>query len=224
MEKDSLSNDYNTSREKLILPEYGRNVQKMVEDLKQIEDRDKRSAQARGIIRTMERIHPQTGASGDTEQKLWDHLFIMAGYDLDIDAPYPMPAKEEKLITPSPIPLDKSKIEAREYGRNIEKIIKLIAFEPDGDQKNSLIRDLAIYMRQQYLIWNKNNVADETIFADIERISCDILGEAHMIHVPDGLMLSKISDDTVFSRPGLNLYGVKNQRQNQKRNYQKRKR
>ena len=123
MEKDSLSNDYNTSREKLILPEYGRNVQKMVEDLKQIEDRDKRSAQARGIIRTMERIHPQTGASGDTEQKFWDHLFIMAGYDLDIDAPYPMPAKEEKLITPSPIPLDKSKIEAREYGRNIEKII-----------------------------------------------------------------------------------------------------
>ena len=90
-------------------------------------------------------------------------------------------------------------IKARHYGRNIESIIDLIASEPDGEVKTAMIRSLAIYMRQQYLIWNKDTVADETIFADIERLS------GGRVTVPEGLELSKIDSNANFSRPGMNM-------------------
>ena len=174
---------YNTEVEKLAMPEYGRNVLKMVEIMKGIEDRAKRSEQARAIV----------------EQKLWDHLYMIAGYDLDIDAPYPAPHPEVINSRPDPIPLNTKPIKARHYGRNIESIIDLIASEPDGEVKTAMIRSLAIYMRQQYLIWNKDTVADETIFADIERLS------GGRVTVPEGLELSKIDSNANFSRPGMNM-------------------
>lgn len=219
-----MAHDYNTVREKLVMPEYGRNIQKMVEDLKDIPDKAKRTEQAKAIVHTMELLNPSVHSEENWEHKLWDHLYVMADYDLDVDSPYPAPAREDKQLHPQQIPIPKNKIEAREYGRNIENVMKLIAFEPDGEQKTGLIRNLAIYMRQQYLIWNKNNVADETIFSDIERISRDLVGEAHMIHVPEGLSLTKIDEDANFSRPGLNLYGGQNRRGQQKRNFPRRKR
>ena len=132
-------------------------------------------------------------------QKLWDHLYMIAGYDLDIDSPYPAPLPEVVASRPDPIPLNTRPIKARHYGRNIESILNLIASEPDGEVKTAMIRSLAIYMRQQYLIWNKDTVADETIFQDIERLS----GGA--VKVPEGLELSKLSSEASFSRPGINL-------------------
>ena len=84
--------DYNTEREKLAMPEYGRNVLKMVEDVKKIEDRAKRSEQARAVVSVMEILNPQLHSADNWEQKLWDHLYIMAGYDLDVDSPDPMPS------------------------------------------------------------------------------------------------------------------------------------
>ena len=90
-------------------------------------------------------------------------------------------------------------IRARHYGRNIESILDLIASEPEGEVKTAMIRSLAIYMRQQYLIWNKDTVSDETIFKDIERLS------GGRVKVPEGIELSKISADASFSRPGMNL-------------------
>ena len=90
-------------------------------------------------------------------------------------------------------------IRARHYGRNIESILDLIAREPEGEMKTAMIRSLAIYMRQQYLIWNKDTVSDETIFQDIERLS------GGRVRVPEGIELSKISADASFARPGMNL-------------------
>ena len=90
-------------------------------------------------------------------------------------------------------------IRVRHYGRNIESILDLIAKEPEGEVKTAMIRSLAIYMRQQYLIWNKDTVADSTIFQDIERLS------GGKVRVPDGMELSKLSADVSFSRPGMNL-------------------
>lgn len=86
--------DYNTEREKLAMPEYGRNVLKMVEQLKAIDDREKRSRQAAAVVKVMELLNPQVHHQENYEQKLWDHLYIMAGFDLDIDAPYPSPVVE----------------------------------------------------------------------------------------------------------------------------------
>lgn len=198
-EENPIILDYNTEREKLAMPEYGRNVLKMVEDVKRIEDRAKRSEQARAVVRVMEILNPQVHSADNWEQKLWDHLYIMAGYDLDVDSPYPMPSPEQRKSRPEIIPLKKKPIKATHYGRNIESIIDLIASEPEGEMKTAMIRSLAMYMRQQYLIWNKDSVADTTIFSDIEKLS------EYRIKVPEGLTLSRISSDSNFSRPGMTI-------------------
>ena len=190
---------YNTEVEKLRMPEYGRIVLQMVEQMKEIPDRAKRSVQAGAIVKVMERLNPQVHQQENWNQKLWDHLYMIAGYDLDIDAPFPAPVPEVVNSRPETIPLNTRPIKARHYGRNIESIIDLIASEPEGEIKTAMIRSLAIYMRQQYLIWNKDTVADRTIFQDIERLS------GGRVTVPEGLELSKLSADANFARPGMNL-------------------
>ncbi len=190
---------YNTEVEKLKMPEYGRNVLQMVEQLKAIPDKAKRTQQAYAVVKVMESLNPQVHQQENYAQKLWDHLFIIAGYDLDVDAPFPKPLPEVVNSKPDPIPLNTKPIRARHYGRNIESILNLIASEPEGEAKTAMIRSLAIYMRQQYLIWNKDTVADATIFQDIERLS------GGRVTVPEGLELSKLSADASFARPGLNL-------------------
>ena len=191
--------DYNTTREKLTMPEYGRNVLKMVEQMKQIPDRAKRSEQARAIVKVMELLNPQVRQLDNFDHKLWDHLYMIAGFDLDIDAPYPAPVAEEFNTRPVPIPMKEEKIKATHYGRNIEKIINLLCDEPDGEVKTEMIRSLAIYMRQQYLIWNKDSVSDETIFKDIEK-----LAEGRLT-VPEGLRLGQINFDGNFARPTMSV-------------------
>ena len=147
------------------------------------------------------------------EQKLWDHLHIISGFDLDIDSPYPAPTEDSLYERPAVVPLVKKPIKANHYGRNIENIIDLIAEQEDGDVKTSMIRSLAIYMRQQYLIWNKDTVADETIFQDIEKLS------DYRIKVPEGIQLNRVSSDMNYSRPSLNpVKSNKGQNQRQKNN------
>lgn len=199
LNENSRSLDYNTSRERLAMPEYGRNVHKMVEQLKTIPDKAKRTEQARAVVRVMELLNPQVHSQDNFEHKLWDHLYMIAGYDLDVDSPYPRPEAAEFATEPVPVPMKGSRIKAFHYGRNIEGIINLLCEQPDGEVKTELIRALAIYMRQQYLIWNKDTVADETIFQDIERLS------GGRVTVPKDMELSKISADASFSRPGMNL-------------------
>ncbi len=188
---------YNTEVEKLGMPEYGRNVLKMVEQLRDIPDKEKRSQQAAAVVKVMESLNPQVHQQENWKQKLWDHLFMIAGYDLDVDSPYPKPLPEAAASKPAPIPLNTVPIKARHYGRNIENIMNLIAGHEEGEVKTAMIRSLAIYMRQQYLIWNKDTVADETIFQDIHRLS------GGRITVPEGLQLTRISSDAQFSRPGM---------------------
>ena len=199
---------YNTERVRLYIPEYGRNVQKMVNYLKTIEDREKRNEQARAIIKVMEILNPAVHLEEDFEHKLCDHLYIISGFDLDIDAPYPMPEPESMNRKPEPVPVNTKPIKANHYGRNIENIIDLIAEKEDSEVKTAMIRQLAVYMRQQYLIWNKDTVADETIFQDIERLS------DNRIKIPEGLQLSRLDNGTSFSRPGQNQQ--KNRMQNQR--------
>ena len=158
-DENTIRLDYNTEMEKLRMPEYGRNVRRMVSQVKQIEDRAKRTEQARAVVRVMELLNPQVHSEENWEQKLWDHLYAIADFDLDVDSPYPAPSASQYQTRPLTIPLKKKPVKATHYGRNIESIIDLIAGEPDGEQKTAMIRSLAIYMRQQYLIWNKDSVA-----------------------------------------------------------------
>ena len=201
---------YNTERVTLHIPEYGRNVQKMVDYLKTIEDREKRNQQARAIIKVMEILNPAVHLQEDYEHKLWDHLYIIAGFDLDIDAPYPMPAPESLHERPQLVPIQKKPIKATHYGRNIESMIDLIAEKEEGETKVAMIRSLAIYMRQQYLIWNKDTVADETIFQDIVNLSDG------RIQIPEGMSLGKTGHDAAYSRPG-----AQNNKQGRNGNFRK---
>ena len=128
--QENIRLEYNTERERLDMPEYGRNVLKMVEQLKEIPEKAKRSEQAKAVIKTMELLNPQVRSQEDWEHKLWDHLYMIAGFDLDIDAPFPSPVKEEFSTKPVPIPMKGTRIRATHYGRNIEKIIDLLCKEP----------------------------------------------------------------------------------------------
>ena len=205
-EVDTYKLLYNTERVRLYIPEYGRNVQKMVGYLKTIEDRQKRNEQARAVIKVMEIINPAVKLQENYEHKLWDHLHIISGFSLDVDSPYPVPAPESLNEKPLPVPIEKRPIKATHYGRNIESIIDLIAQMEDGDAKTGVLRSLAIYMRQQYLIWNKDTVSDQTIFQDIEKLSDG------RIKVPEGMELTRIDNAANFSRPGVSQQkGGKNQ-------------
>ncbi|MBE6216089.1 MAG: DUF4290 domain-containing protein [Bacteroidales bacterium] len=215
-EMDTCKLLYNTERVKLYIPEYGRNVQKMVDYIKTIEDRDKRNEQARAVIKVMEILNPAVHLQEDFEHKLWDHLFIISGFDLDVDAPYPMPAPESLNEQPLPVPIQKKPVKAAHYGRNIENMLELIAEHEDGEAKNAMMRTLAGYMKQQYLIWNKDTVADETIYKDMEMLS------GGRITVPESLKEGKLEFSHGFSRQNGNGHGRKNGNFKQKGNQKNR--
>ena len=202
-EKDK---DYNTQRKKLLMPEYGRNVQKMVEYVKSIPDKEKRNEQIKAVVGVMGTLNPQLRDIEDFKHKLWDHVQIIADFDIDIDSPYEIPTRDIITSKPEPMEVCRTPINARHYGRNIENMIEVIASKEDDQTKDAMIKALAVYMRQQYLIWNKDMVSDQTIFQDIERLS------DYRIKVPEGMEIGRVDAGMNFSRPGMNQSkGNKNQ-------------
>lgn len=189
--------DYNTQREHLVMPEYGRYIQQMIEQVKKIEDRDKRNEQMQAVISAMAALNPQPKDVADARRKFWDQAFQIAGYDLDVDSPYPIPSKADYDKHPQQVKLETAPLKAAHYGRNIQNMIEEIASRPEGEMKNLMIKAMASYMRQQYLIWNKNTVSEETIFADIAKLS-----EGRLV-VPEHIHLDAVSAKENFSRPGI---------------------
>lgn len=163
--------DYNTQRSKLIMPEYGRHVQKMIDHVMNIKDREKRNEQIRAVVGVMGILNPQLRDINDFKHKLWDHVQIISDFQIDIDSPYPTPTRETFVNKPNPIPLEKTPLKAAHYGRNIQNMIDLVAEKEEGEVRDGMIHVLANYMRQQYLIWNKDTVTEETIFKDIVALS-----------------------------------------------------
>jgi hypothetical protein len=182
--------DYNTQRDKLIMPEYGRHIQEMVEYVTSIPDKEKRNEQIRAVVAIMGILNPQLRDLVDFKHKLWDHVHIISDFKIDIDSPYPIPTKETFSTQPHPIPLNNTPLKAAHYGRNIQNMINMIAEKPDDESevKNNMILVLAGYMRQQYLIWNKDSVSEETIFKDIYELS------GNKLKVPEGLHLSVLNN------------------------------
>ena len=211
--EDNRTLVYNTEKDRLVKPEYGRAILDMVNSLKKIESREKRSEQARAVIKAMEIINYDVHRQENFEHKLWDDLFIISGYDLDIDAPYPMPTPEQALARPEGPAVVRKPIRATQYGRNIESMINLVADMEDGEVKTAVIRSLAIYMRTQYLIWNKDSVADVTIFQDIEKLSDG------RIKVPEGVTLGRVGADSNYLKPGQNPRKQMNQRKKNSKKY-----
>ncbi|HDR90431.1 MAG TPA: DUF4290 domain-containing protein [Bacteroidetes bacterium] len=163
--------DYNTSRKKMVLPEYGRNIQEMVDYACTIEDREERNRAARTIIQIMGQVNPGLRDQGDVRHKLWDHLFIMSDFKLDIDSPYPIPPREKFYQKPDPVEYNTHNIKYMHYGRITEQLIEAAIAMEEGQEKQALVTMIANHMKKSYLTWNRNQVTDEIIFKDLETLS-----------------------------------------------------
>lgn len=164
-------NDYNTVRPTLILKEYGRNMQMLVEHIKSIDDREKRSESARTLIELMKLINPNAKESQDNSQKLWDDLFIMSDFELDIDSPFPMPEKEILTKKPEQLSYKTTEIKYKHYGRNVQLLIdKAIEIE-DPEEKDAAVIHIGRLMKSFQNTWNRDNVDDDTIVKNIKNMS-----------------------------------------------------
>ncbi len=163
--------DYNTSRKKLLLPEYGRNIQKMVDYVKSIDDKNERNRMANIVIGIMGNMNPHLRDVGDFKHKLWDHLHIMSDFEIDIDSPYPPPDKEELYEKPKRLPYNTHKFKYRHFGHIIKELIQTAKEYPEGEDKKHLIRLIANHMKKSYLMWNKETVTDDVIVAALEEMS-----------------------------------------------------
>jgi hypothetical protein len=163
--------EYNSLRPKMIIPEYGRNIQKMVEHALTISDREERNKIANAIIGVMGQLNPQLRDISDFKHKLWDHLFIISNFKLDVDSPYPKPEPSILTEKPDKVEYPSNKIKIKHYGKTIEEIIAKAKEYEEGDEKKALIASLANLMKRTYLTWNKDSVDDDVIRKDLERLS-----------------------------------------------------
>ena len=177
-----MNKNYNFERQKLNLPEYGRNILKMVSYLMTIHDRDLRNHQAKVVIDVMGNINNHLRDTDDLKHKLWDHLFIISDFRLDVDSPYPMPSPDS--ITPKPAQLKypSQRIDRKHYGKNIENMIRVLKDIPDDGSRQEIIRNIAKYMRNKSHEYNQEHPSNEVIISDIRRMAGD------SVEVEDGIL------------------------------------
>jgi hypothetical protein len=163
--------DYNTNRKNLVLPEYGRNIQKMVDHILSIEDREERNKAAHSIINIMGNLNPHLRDVGDFKHKLWDHLAIIADFNLDIDSPYELPTREKLTGKPNKIGYNQNDLKYKHYGKSLKMMIEKASDMEEGEEKKYLIEMLANHMKKSYLTWNREAVEDEQILLDLKELS-----------------------------------------------------
>ena len=162
--------EYNTERKPLIIPEYGRHMQEMVDYCMAIEDREKRNEFAGIIIEVMGELNPHLRDVDDFQHKLWDQLFIMSGFSLDVDSPFPVPEKAEVYSRPQRVPYPQEEYKYKYYGKNIRRMID-VAISWEGEKQEGLIMVIANHMKKCYLLWNKDTVEDSAIFDHLYEMS-----------------------------------------------------
>ena len=163
--------DYNTRRPQMIIPEYGRNIQKMVAHLKSTSEKSERNKIAEAIIGVMGQLQPHLRDIADFKHKLWDHLYIIADFDLDVDSPYPTPSRATIFEKPEKMDYPNKKMRFKHYGKSIEDLIAVAITLDDGDEKNALTGTILNLMKKSYLTFNRDSVDDELIANDIQRLS-----------------------------------------------------
>jgi hypothetical protein len=163
--------EYNSQREHLIIPEYGRYVQKLINQITAIEDREKRNKGARYVISVLGNLNPHLRDVPDFQHKLWDQLFIMSDFKLDIDSPYPIPTRDVVQLKPERLSYPQNFPKYRFYGNNIKYMIDVARKWEEGELKNALIIVIANHMKKCFLSWNKDTVTDEVIFNHLLELS-----------------------------------------------------
>lgn len=167
--------NYNTDRVHITMREYGRHIQGLIEHTIQIGEREKRQKTAEAIIQLMAILNPQVKSVVDYKQKLWDHLFIMADFKLDVDSPYPIPTAEQTRIKPTYLPYPKNTIRYKHYGKNVESMIQKASSMEDDDKKLAFTEIIGNFMKLAYKNWSNEEVSNELIKNDIRAMSQGVL-------------------------------------------------
>ncbi len=182
--------EYNAERPYLIIPEYGRHLQKLIDSATAIENRDERNKAAKYIIQVMGNLNPHLRDVLDFQHKLWDQLFIMSDFRLDVDSPYPIPSREVLQLRPDVLKYPQNFPKYRFYGNNIKYMIDVANQWDEGEMKNALVKVIANHMKKSYLSWNKDTVTDEVIFE-------------HLYELSDGTIDLKDSSDELINTSDL---------------------
>lgn len=163
--------EYNTQRDYLKINDYGRNIYKLIQYVKTVEDREKRSQMAAAIVDTMANISQEPKGGEDYKRKFWVHLMILANWELDVDMPYQLSPEENEVFKPHRVPYNSMKPRYRHYGAIMEKMIKTVADYPEGEERKELVGLMAHAMKRDYLLWNRDTVEDDIITLQLESIS-----------------------------------------------------
>ena len=163
--------DYNTTREHLVIREYGRHVQNLIAHAKTIEDKAERQKVVEGIIQLMGQLNPHLRNVVDFKHKLWDHLFMIGGFDLDVESPYDKPTPDIAIPKPAPIPYPGKRMRFRHYGRNVEAMVEKARKFPDRDMRQGLTEVVVNFMKMAYHNWSQEEVSDDLIKSDLQTLS-----------------------------------------------------
>jgi hypothetical protein len=163
--------EYNSERPHLLIPEYGRHLQKLIDQATEITDKLERNKAAQYIIKVMGSLNPHLRDVPDFQHKLWDHLFIMSDFKLDVESPYPIPTKDVIFLKPDRLDYPQQNPKYRFYGNNIKFMIDIANKWEEGEQKEALIMVIANHMKKSYLSWNKDTVEDQVIFEHLMELS-----------------------------------------------------
>ena len=165
-----MNKNYNYLRRPLMIPEYGRHIQEMVDSLLEIEDRNERNRQARAVIAVMGNLNPLLRDTAEFTHKLWDHLFIMSDFRLDVDSPYPLPEREDLAVKPEKMEYPQSDISHKHYGKNITRVINRLKFE-ESSKTEAEMEDVVRYMYNKSMEYNQEHPTADMIGNDIKVLS-----------------------------------------------------
>ena len=202
---------YNTQQKRMPLPEYGRSIQNMVDFALTIQDRAERQRCANTIINIMGSMFPHLRDVPDFKHKLWDHLAIMSGFNLDIDYPYEVIRKDNLVTKPDVIPYSNFRMRYRHYGHTVEVLINKACDFSEGNEKNNLVALICNHMRKDYLAWNKDTVDDRKIAEDLEELS------EGRLHMNEDIVRLMAERQNLNYRPKANYNNNRNN--NQRRRY-----
>ena len=222
MSKELVEFDYNTQRPRLIIPEYGRHVQRMVQHCMEVEDRAERTKVAKAIIAVIGRLNPMLRTSEESDHTLWDHLYIMSDFKLDVDAPFPMPSPESLVTKPERVNYPKTKVRFGHYGKIVERFVETVGKMTDGPDKDSAVLAVANLMKRQFLAWNRDSVDDDVIIKDLKELSQGQLrpkADAVLTSTADLLRTQQVGprNDVVFERGGGKRRNKNRRNKNRKR-------
>jgi hypothetical protein len=155
----------------MIIAEYGRHIQKLVDHATHLEKKEDRNEMAHAIIDVMGQLNPHLRDVSDFNHKLWDHLYIMSDFKLDVDSPFPKPEPEHFQSKPRKMPYPENKIRYKHYGKGVERLVGKAVEMEEGEEKEALIYSIANLMKKHYLTWNRSSVEDRHIMLDLKKVS-----------------------------------------------------